>query len=116
MTKAEFDVWHAAEKAERGYPIPGRNAKTGEVQPLDVGPTTDIVSPVQVDKDDVRFDAAGVVTEVKNELGTVLKALPGKVSWEPARKLDGSIDAVESKVEPVKERPIDEPLEADVKP
>ncbi len=103
LTKAEFDTWHAAEKAARGYPVRGRNAQTGALQPLSVGPTTEIVAPVQVDTTDVRFDAAGVAAEEKDLQGVVVKALPGKVSWEPARKPDGSIDAVASKVEPVKE-------------
>ena len=102
MTRAEFDTWHAAEKAARGYPLRGRNAKTGALAPVGVGMTTDIVAPVQVDAADVRFDAVGVTAEEKDDKGVVTKALPGKVSWEPARKLDGSIDAVASKVEPIK--------------
>lgn len=107
LTKAEFDAWHEAEKAERKFPIPGRNALTGEEQPLDVGPTLDLVAPTVVDKDDVRFPVDGVAAEVKDAEGVVLKALPGKVSWEPVRKVDGTIDAVASKTEPVKEQPIE---------
>lgn len=111
LGKAEFDAWHAAEKAARGYPLRGRNAQTGALAPVGVGMTTDIVAPIQVDTTDVRFDAVGVAAEEKDDKGVVVKPLPGKVSWEPVRKLDGSIDAVASKVEPVKvdaEAPIDE--------
>lgn len=98
----EFNAWHAEEKAARGYPLPGRNAKTGDISPLSVGPTTDIVSPVVVDAADVRVDLEGLVQEVKAEDGTVLKELPGAESWKPTYDVDGKVDVVESKKVPVK--------------
>jgi len=104
MTKAEFDAWHAAEKAARGYPLRGRNAKTGALAPAGVGMTTDVVAPVQVDTADVRIPLVGTsIAEVKDDKGVVVKPLPGRVSWEPVRKLDGTVDAAASKVEPVVE-------------
>ena len=99
-SKAAFDTWHATEKAARGYPLPGRNAKTGAVQPLSIGPTTDIVSFVQVDATDVRTDVGGLVQEVRDAQGVVIKALPGAASWAPTIKADGTIDVVNSKVDP----------------
>lgn len=103
LGRDEFDTWHAAEKAARGYPVRGRNAQTGALQPVGVGMTTEIVAPIQVDATDVRFDAVGVVAEEKDDKGIVVKALPGRVSWEPKRLEDGKIDVAASKLEPVKE-------------
>lgn len=106
LTRAEFDTWHAAEKAARGFPVRGRNAQTGALQPVGVGMTTEIVAPIQVDTADVRIDITGVADEVKDEKGVVVKPLPGRVSWEPVRKLDGTIDVAASKVQPAVEEPI----------
>ena len=87
---AEFDVWHDKYKADNGYPLPGRNAATGEIQPLTVGPTTDYVAPVEVDDTDVRV-AFG---------DDVLDDAPGEASWAPTYKDDGTLDVVKSKTEP----------------
>jgi len=107
MSKAEFDTWHAAEKAARGYPVRGRNAKTGALAPAGTGMTAEIVAPVQVDTTDVRIPLDGTsIAEVKDDKGVVVKPLPGRASWEPARKADGTIDAAASKVQPAVEEPI----------
>jgi len=88
LSKADFDKWHDKYKADNGYPLPGRNAKTGELEPPGVGETTEYVTPTEVDSTDVRFDVGD------------LDDKPGKASWEPAYKEDGTIDVAKSKIDP----------------
>jgi len=87
---AEFDAWHDQYKADNGYPLPGRNALTGELKPPGVGETTEYVTPIEVSATDVRVAFEDDMLDK-----------PGKASWEPAYKEDGTIDAVNSKIEPV---------------
>lgn len=54
MTRAEFDVWHAAYKQANGYPLPGRNAATGELVPTPTGVTTEYTAPIAVGSFDTR--------------------------------------------------------------
>ena len=90
LSRADFKTWHDQYKADNGYPLPGRNALTGEIQPLTVGPTTDYVAPVEVDDTDVRV-AFG---------DDVLDDAPGVASWAPTHKDDGTVDVAKSKTEP----------------
>ena len=88
MSRADFKTWHDKYKADNGYPLPGRNALTGEIQPLAVGPTTDYAAPAEVDAADVRVAFGdGVAADA-----------PGVASWAPTYLLDGAIDVVKSKL------------------
>ena len=89
LSRANFKKWHAQYKADNGYPLPGRNALTGELQPPGVGETTEYVVPVEVSATDVR---------VAFEDDVLIK--PGKASWAPTYKDDGTIDVAKSKTEP----------------
>jgi len=91
LSRASFKTWHDQYKADNGYPLPGRNAKTGELEPPGVGETTEYVTPTEVDSTDVRFDVGDLADK------------PGVASWEPAYKEDGTIDVAQSKIEPVEE-------------
>ena len=90
LSRADFKTWHDQYKADNGYPLPGRNALTGELQPPGVGETTEYVAPVEVDATDVRV-AFG---------DDVLANAPGGASWAPTYKDDGTIDVTKSKTEP----------------
>ena len=90
LSRAAFKTWHDQYKSDNGYPLPGRNAATGEIQPLTVGPTTEYVVPVEVSATDVRV-AFG---------DDVLANAPGVASWAPTYKDDGTIDVAKSKTEP----------------
>lgn len=55
LSRAEFDAWHAAYKQAHGFPLPGRNAATGELVPAPTGVTTDYTTPTDVGTADSRF-------------------------------------------------------------
>jgi hypothetical protein len=86
---AEFDAWHEKYKADHGYPLPGRNALTGEIQPLSIGPTTEYTEPIKIDDTDVRF-------LVEDKIAAVA---PGKPSVPPSRKIDGTVDVLRSEAD-----------------
>ena len=88
MSRANFKKWHDKYKSDNGYPLPGRNALTGELEPPGVGETTEYVTPTEVDSTDVRFDVGDLADK------------PGKASWAPVHKEDGTIDATKSKATP----------------
>jgi hypothetical protein len=83
---AEFDAWHDAYKTANGYPLPGVNAATGDISPLSVGPTTDYTAATEIGSADTRFVI--MYTEVLDELGTVLIALPGDPANDPSWMFD----------------------------
>ena len=85
LSRADFKTWHDKYKADNGYPLPGRNALTGEIQPLTVGPTTDYADPVEVDAADVRFD----VEDIDDK--------PGRASAAPVYNADGTVNVTASK-------------------
>ena len=85
MSRAGFKTWHNKYKADNGYPLPGRNALTGEIQPLTVGPTTEYAECVEVDHADVRVDVGDIDDK------------PGRASVEPVYNDDGTIDVTKSK-------------------
>ena len=93
LSRADFKTWHNKYKADNGYPLPGRNALTGEIQPLTVGPTTDYTAPAEVSATDVRV-------EFEDD---VLANAPGEASWAPVYKDDGTIDVVKSKTKPAED-------------
>mgnify|MGYP000997970365 FL=1 len=86
MSAADFATWHSAFKTTNSYPIAGRNAATGVVQSLSVGPTTDYTTAHTVDSTDVRF-------LVKQSDFTTL---PGKASAAPRRNSNGTVNTVDS--------------------
>ena len=88
LSRADFKTWHDQYKADNGYPLPGRNALTGELQPPGVGETTEFVVPVEVDATDVR---------VAFEDDVLIK--PGKVSVAPVYNDDGTVNVTESKAD-----------------
>lgn len=87
MTAAQFKAWHDSYKADRGYPLQGRNAATGE--PVDVGWTTEYTAPVVVDAGDVRFEV-----DPKD-----VPVLPGKKAARPVFKADDTLDVAKSKAD-----------------
>lgn len=88
LSQAEFDAWHTQYKADNHYPLQGRNAKTGALQPLSIGPTTEYVAPIKVDSTDVRFTVDEKVA-----------VLPGKPGAPPTFKTDGTLDVVKTKAD-----------------
>lgn len=87
LSLAEFTAWHEKYKSDNGYPLPGRNAKTGQIQPLSIGPTTDYTAPIIIDTLDVRFP-------VDEKIAVKL----GRLSTPPVYKSDGTVDTVASKL------------------
>ena len=85
LSRADFKTWHDKFKSDNGYPLHGRNAATGEIQPLDVGPTTDYVVPVEVDRADVRVDVGDIDDK------------PGRASGAPVYNDDGTVNVTKSK-------------------
>ena len=85
MSRAAFGLWHTKYKADNGYPLHGRNAATGEIQPLDVGPTTDYTECVEVDHADVRVDVGDIDDK------------PGRASGAPVYNDDGTVNVTKSK-------------------
>lgn len=55
LTKAEFDAWHQQYLADNGYPLPGRNAATGELVPAPTGVTAAYTNALEVASADCRF-------------------------------------------------------------
>ena len=100
MSRADFKTWHDKYKADNGYPLPGRNALTGELQPLTVGPTTDYADPVEVDATDVRVTVDEKSFLRTDDEGVITDTAPGVPSWAPAYNDDGTVDVVKSKTEP----------------
>ena len=101
LSRADFKTWHTKYKADNGYPLPGRNALTGELQPLTVGPTTDYAAPLEVDAADVRVTVDEKSFLRTDDEGVITDTAPGVPSWAPAYNDDGTVDIVKSKIEPV---------------
>lgn len=55
LGRDEFAVWHEAYKAAQGYPIPGRNAATGELVEAPIGVTTNYTTAAVLGSFDERF-------------------------------------------------------------
>lgn len=92
LTKAEFDTWHAAYLAANGYPLPGRNALTGELVPAPVGVTTAYTSPIEVASADARFVV--MFEDQFDEDGLPLNTLPGEMANDPAWFFDQSLETL----------------------
>ena len=83
LTKAEFDAWHAAYLADKGYPMPGRNAATGEI--VDTGATTAYASPIEVASADCRFVVLMPVDDPD---------LPGDPANDPSWFFDSTLETL----------------------
>lgn len=92
LTKAEFDEWHQAYLTEQGYPLPGRNALTGELVPAPVGVTTAYTSPIEVASADTRFTV--MFDDEFDENGIPLNTLPGETANDPSWFFDSSLETL----------------------
>lgn len=77
---ALFDAWHTTFKTSKGYPLAGKNALTGQVQPLSTGATTSYTTPY----DEAALDCRALI----NDADTVL---PGAVSAIPTALAAGAV-------------------------
>lgn len=92
LTRAEFDAWHQAYLTANGYPLPGRNAKTGALVPAPVGVTTAYTSPLDVASADTRFTV--MFEEQYDENGLPLNTLPGEAANDPSWFFDSSLETL----------------------
>lgn len=93
LTKAEFDTWHQEYLAANGYPLPGRNALTGEVVPAPTGVTSAYTSPIEVASADCRF-VVMFEEELDPETGDVVVELPGEPANDPSWFFDSSLETL----------------------
>lgn len=92
MTRAEFDEWHAEYLTEQGYPLPGRNALTGELVPAPIGVTSAYTSPLDLASADTRFTI--MFEDEFDEDGLPLNTLPGEAAEDPSWFFDSSIETL----------------------
>lgn len=93
LTKAEFDTWHQQYLTDMGYPLPGRNALTGELVPAPTGVTVTYTSPIEVAAADCRF-VVMFDEELDPETGQPLVELPGDPANDPAWFFDSTLETL----------------------